>query len=72
MLASRQVWEFIRYALWSHFPRLEPLLRRMAESHIGAVSTAGVSGSTIGWLLGRALRELVEGYPAVHLPSGSE
>jgi hypothetical protein len=62
-LAARPVWEFIRYALWSHSNRLEPLLRRMAESSNPTVATAGTTGLTLGWLGEKFPREVIAAYP---------
>jgi hypothetical protein len=60
MLGTRRVWEFIRYALWSHSARLTPLLVRMARSSIASVATAGACGLTLIWLNGRGAGDVVE------------
>lgn len=55
-LDSFQVIEFIRYAVWSHYPQLEPLLTRMANSPLPEVATKGTMWITIGWLTDRTAR----------------
>ena len=47
MLATRRVSEFVRYSLWSHHGQLGPLLRRMAQSSILEVATAGAAWLTV-------------------------
>ena len=62
VLGGRRVWEFVRYTLGSHGPRLEPLLLRMAGSAVPAAATAGAAWLTVIWLRGGRLREVVEVY----------
>lgn len=62
VLGTRRVWEFVRYAAWSHYHRLDPLLRRMAESGRPKVATAGTALITIGWLGDKVPAAAVEGY----------
>jgi len=60
MLAARRVWEFTRYAQWSHYESLEHLLLRMARSTIPAAATAGAAWLTLGWLTGKSASEAVD------------
>jgi hypothetical protein len=62
ILATRPVNQFIRYALWSHFRRLEPLLTRMAGSSLPAVAAPGAGWVTVGWLGDQAPRSAVDRY----------
>jgi hypothetical protein len=62
ILATHNVIEFIRYALWSHFPRLEPLLTNMGSSARPAVAAAGAAWTTVAWLGDLAPRSAVDAY----------
>lgn len=61
-LDANQMNEFVRYALWSHYQRLEPLLVKMADSPHPGVATRGTVWITIGWLTDKTARTTLDPY----------